>query len=182
MSGSNNATDFGCPEAREAIQVALDADMMEAGKRQLLEAHLAGCADCREHETEMRTIQHALRSLPSPELPDAALQEVWDRTTRAEKTPTQRAWGPGWRNLAAAAAAVLIIAVGGVLQWGGRVPGEPTDEELRRAADEARVVLGLTSQALRKTEQAAFRDVLADEISGALRRVPIEWPEPSSDR
>ena len=181
MSGSNNATDFGCPEAREAIQVALDADMMEAGKRQLLEAHLTACADCREHEAEMRTIQHALRSLSSPELPDAALQEVWDRTTRAEKRPTQRAWGPGWRNLAAAAAAVLIIAVGGVLQWGERVPGEPTDEELRRAADEARVVLGLTSQALRQTEQAAFRDVLADEISGALRRVPIEWPEPVSD-
>ena len=94
MSGSKSATGFGCPEARRAIQVALDADMTEAGERQLLEAHLAECADCREHESEMRTIQHTLRSLPSPELPDAALQEVWDRTTRAEQTPTRRAWGP----------------------------------------------------------------------------------------
>ena len=180
MSGSTNTTEFGCPEAREAIQLALDSDMMEAGERQLLEAHLAGCADCREHESEMRTIQHALRSLSSPELPDAALQEVWDRTTRADETTTRRAWGPGWRNLAAIAAGVLLVAVVGILQWDGRVPGEPTDEELRRAAGEARVVLGLTSRALRKTEQAAFRDVLADEVSGALQRVPIEWPEPDS--
>ena len=179
MSGSKSTTDFGCPEAREAIQVALDADLMEAGERQQLEAHLAECAGCREHEAEMRTIQLALRSLSSSELPDATLREVWDRTTLADETPVPRSWGPGWRNLAAAA--VLIVAIGGILQWGGRVPGEPTDEELRRAADEARVVLGLTSQALRKTEQAAFRDVLADEVSSALRRVPIEWPEPVSD-
>ncbi len=179
MSGSNHTTDFGCPEARRAIQVALDADLMEAVERQRLEAHLAQCVDCREHESEMRTIQQTLRSLPSPELPAAALQEVWDRTTRADQRPTLRAWGPGWRNLAAAA--VLIIAVVGVLRWDGRIPGEPTDEELRRAADEARVVLGLTSQALRKTEQAAFRDVLADEVSVALRRVPIEWPETVSN-
>ncbi len=181
MSGSTNTGEFGCPEAREAIQVALDADMMEAGQRQRLEAHLAKCAGCREHESQMRTIQHALRSLSSPGLSDAALREVWDRTTRADETPAQRSWGPGWRNLAAIAAGVLFVAVIGILQWDGRVPGEPTDEELRRAAAEARVVLGLTSRALRKTEQAAFRDVLADEVSGALQRVPIEWPEPGSD-
>ncbi len=181
MSGSKDVTDFGCPEAREAIQLALDAGLMEAGERQLLDAHLNECADCREHESEMRMIQRALRSLSSPELPDAALQEVWDRTTRAVERPVPRAWGPGWRNLTAAAAAVLIVAVVGVLQWDGRVPGEPTDEELRRAADQARVVLGLTSQALHKTEQAVFRDVLAVEVSGALQRIPIDWPEPDSD-
>ncbi len=178
---SKNTTDFGCPEARRAIQVALDADMMEAGERQLLEAHLAECGDCREHEIEMLAIQRTLRSLPSPALPDAALQEVWDRTTRSYQTATRQSWGPGWRNLAAVAAGVLFVAVVGILQWDERVPGEPTDEELRRAADEARVVLGLTAHALRKTKQVAFRDVLAGEVSEALRRIPIEWPEPVSD-
>ncbi len=176
MSGSGNSADFGCAEARRAIQVALDADLMEAGERQHMEAHLAECADCREHDSEMRAIQHALRSLSPLELPDQALQEVWARTTRAR----QRTWGPSWRNLAAVAAAALIVAVVGFMQWDGQVSGVPTDEELRRAASDARVVLGLTSRALRRTEQVAFRDVLADEVSGALRRVPIEWPEPVS--
>ncbi len=177
MSGSGNSADFGCAEARRAIQVALDADLMEAGERRHMEAHLAECADCREHDSEMRAIQHALRSLSPLELPDQALQEVWVRTTRAGQRPTQRTWGPSWRNLAAVAAAALIVAVVGVMQWDGRVSGVPTDEELRRAASDARVVLGLTSRALRRTEQVAFRDVLADEVSGALRRAPIEWPE-----
>lgn len=166
---------FGCREAHEAIQLALDADMMEAGTRQELDAHLSDCAACREHEAEMRTIQRALRSLPSPELPDAALEQVWDRTTRAKRP--SRTWGPGWRKLAVAAA-VTAVAVVGVLKWDGNVPGEPTETELRRAAHEARAVLGLTSQALRRTEQAAFRDVLVNEVSPALRRVPIDWPEP----
>jgi len=41
-------------------------------------------------------------------------------------------------------------------------------------------VLQLTSRALRRTERAAVQKVLTDEVSQALRRVPISWPEPGA--
>ena len=171
---------FDCAAAQEAIQASLDAELMEAGERQLLDAHLEECAACRDRLAELQAIQRALRGLPSSKLPQAALEEVWEQTTRAPASP-QKSWGPGWRNVAAVAAAVMIVAVVGIVQWDGNAPGGPTDAELRRAAEEARVVLGLTSRAIRKTEQAAFRNVLAGEVSGSLRRVPIDWPDPETN-
>jgi hypothetical protein len=57
---------------------------------------------------------------------------------------------------------------------------EPTEAELAQAAEEARMVFTLTAQALRKAERTATRDVLAGEVSGALRRVPIRWPSPET--
>ncbi len=72
-----------CAAAREAVHVSLDAELMDAGLRQRLEAHLEGCAACREFASEMRAIQGGLRSLPELKLPDDVLERVWDRTTRA---------------------------------------------------------------------------------------------------
>ena len=168
-----------CEQAREAIHDFLDAAAMEAGARQRLDAHLAVCTECRDRRAELATIQSAMRSLPRMALPDGGLRQVWGRTTQAE--PQARGRRRGWRNLAAAAA-VALVAVIGVVQWNGQLPPDPTQTELQRAAAEARAVLGLTSQALRKTEQAAFHGRLAGELSGALQRVPIAWPESSADR
>ncbi len=50
------------------------------------------------------------------------------------------------------------------------------DAELRRAAAESRMVLGLTARAMRRTERLAFDEVLSKDVSGALRRVPVDWP------
>jgi anti-sigma factor RsiW len=165
-----------CSEAREAIHASLDADLMDAVQRRDLEAHLARCAPCREHAAELRRVQDALRSLPELELPEEALERVWQRTTRSSRLPFR----PRLRDLVASAAAVLLVAVVGLWLYEGSAPPGPTDAELERAAREARLVLGVASRALQRSEEVAIRDVLAEEVSPALRRAPIRWPEPSA--
>ena len=165
-----------CADAREAVHATLDTDLVEAGLRQRLERHLSGCAACREFAEELRVIQGGLQVLPELELPDEVLQRVWDRTTRARPV---RFWSRP-RGFAAAAAAVVVLLLGGLWLQREQGPAGPTEQEMRQAASEARMVLQLTSRALRKTEAAAFRDVLTDEVSGALRRAPIRWPERSA--
>jgi anti-sigma factor RsiW len=149
---------------------------MDAGSKQQLEAHLAGCAACREFASEMRVIQDGLRSLPELTLPDDVLDEVWNLTTRARRAPVRvRRW-----HLAAAAAAVLVMVLAGIWLRNGSAPTGPSEAELAQAAREARMVLELTSRALRRTERAVVRDVMTDEVSRALRRVPVQWPERSA--
>ena len=163
-----------CAAAREAIHAALDADLVEAGLRERLAEHLALCESCREIEAELRAIQGALRALPEKRLPDAALEEVWRRTVQAGHPRT------GWARpgrLVAAAAVFVAIVLGGLWLRSASTPAGPSEAELQRAAREARLVLRLASGALRSTERAAFEDVLAKDVSGALRRVPIRWPE-----
>jgi predicted anti-sigma-YlaC factor YlaD len=175
MSGSNG--ELGCAGAREAIHVSLDADLMDAGLKRRLEAHVAGCASCRAFASEMRAIQEGLRNLGELRMPDDVLEEVWVRTTRSRRAPAR-----AWRLRLAAAAAVLVVVMAGLWLRNGSAPTEPTDAELAQAAREARMVLQLTSRALRRAERAAVRDVLTDEVSRALRRVPVQWPEHSAAR
>ena len=164
--------EFDCGAAREAIHAMLDVDLVDAGPRRSLEAHLFGCSECRELAADLRAVQHGLQRLPEAKLPDEVLEEVWLRTVRAGRRPWARP-----RFFAAAAAAALVLALGGLWLRDELAPGRPSDQELERAAREARIVLRLTSEALHKTEHAAFGDVLAGEVSDALRSVPIRWPE-----
>ena len=41
--------------------------------------------------------------------------------------------------------------------------------------------VSLTSEALQRTKAAAVDEVLTDEVSPALRRIPIEWPDSQGD-
>jgi RNA polymerase sigma-70 factor (ECF subfamily) len=163
-----------CDAAREWIHQSLDAELMDAATKQRLDDHLSGCAACRERADELRAVQEGLRSLPELKLPDDALEEVWRRTTRSRRT---RPW-----YLAAAAAAITVLVLGGLWLRNGPQPTGPTDAELEQAAREARLVLQFASRALHRTEQAAFRDILTDEVSTALQRVPIQWPERSAEQ
>jgi len=149
----------------------LDGDMMEAGERQELDRHLEGCPACAEAQAELRTIQVALNELPCPEMPEDVFEEVLQRTSRRpDHTSRFRRWGLDWRA-AAAAAAIAVLA------WTFWPIGtqQPTDEEIERAAREARFVLGLAGNALDRTGKAA-EEVLAGEVSSALQRMPIRLP------
>lgn len=164
-------SEYGCDQAREAIHCRLDADLMDAGKQQQLEAHLRTCEHCRELEQELTAIQGGLRGLPTMQLPDEVLERVFLETDRAPSRPRRPIW-------AAIAAASLVVALGGWWALQQR-PSGPTDAELVRASREARLVLKMASDALKRTERTAFRDVVADELGGALRRAPVEWPDTS---
>jgi len=169
-----------CETARELIHRVLDGELMDAVRREELDEHLGACAECRRARDELGAVQSALRGLPAQPFPDEALQEVWRRTTRSgpvRRVAVGRRW-LDWRP--AAAAAVLALAL--YAAWdAGVVRNEPTAEEVARAAEETRMVLALTARALRDARQVAVKDVLADEVSPALRRVPIRWPGGAND-
>ena len=90
------------------------------------------------------------------------------------------------------AAGVVLAALAGFWIGRGRIePGatdlpvaaaEPTPEELQRAEAEIRLVLNRTAAALRQAERAAVRDVLGGEVSPALRKVPIRWPDTAAQQ
>jgi len=179
MTGSDGKGMLDCEQAREAIHALLDADLVDADVKHAARAHLAGCATCREFEADLRETQTKLRSLPELVLPERAFQEVLDRTVRASRS-NRPAQSSGWRQFAAAAA-VLFVAMLAVWQGRESHPTGPTERELRQAAAEVQMALGLTSGAIRRTQQAAIREVLVDEVSPALKKVPIAWPGQDPD-
>src|SRR6185503_13826064 len=74
-----------CARARAGLQARLDADPAQRVDAAELEAHLAGCADCRAFAHELQEVQDALRAAPLLRFPDEALEAVWDRTVRARQ-------------------------------------------------------------------------------------------------
>jgi anti-sigma factor RsiW len=171
---------WNCEVARRSIHRRLDGESLGAGEQRELDRHLESCADCRESDEDLRAVQDGLRAIPLQTMPDEALQQVLDRTVRAERKRRLHRWGLDWRM---AAAAVVTVGVIGI--WFAFYPhvpqsAEPTEAELAQAAEDARMVFSLTARALRKAERTATREVLAGEVSGALRRVPIRWPSPEA--
>lgn len=189
MNDGNRSSTTDCARALERIHRRLDGEALEPAEARGLEAHLAVCSDCREAAQELEQLQAALRALPSPPFPDAALERVWRRTSRRPLAvrPRLGGWLLDWRAAAVATAAAGLALL---LWWPGVGPDErsappdaargassaPTEQELARAAEEVRLVLGMTARALRRTERTAVDEVLAGKVSTALRRTSIRWP------
>jgi anti-sigma factor RsiW len=187
MSHDDNVRPIDCARAMDAVHRRLDGDVPDTSSGEWLDRHLAGCEACRRAETELRQIQSVLRSMEPEAFPDVALERVWQETTRSP-APSHR---PTRRVLAIAAAAVLAaLSIGlwfalerepATVQRAAAAETAPSDRELDRAAREARLVLGLTASALRRTERVAVRRVLGESVSPAIDRIPIRWPESSDD-
>jgi anti-sigma factor RsiW len=92
-----------CPngELRDRLPDLLHGRLTPEARREI-EAHLAGCLDCREELELLRGVHASLRRAPAVDVGRivAALP--------APRRPTRRVWA-GWR----AAAAVVLIAAGG---------------------------------------------------------------------
>jgi len=85
------------------------SDELAPDAERALEAHLAGCARCRE---EARSLEATLESLVPPEVSAAELQALAAR--RIARIPPRRPhgrWGVGAVLVAAAAAALLTLAI-----------------------------------------------------------------------
>jgi len=163
--------DTACDGFRELIHRTLDGDLIESEPSRILHAHLADCEACREVESELRLIQHALRGLPNLPMPDDAFEEVLDRTSRSRS---------GWRRALdwRAAAAAAIVALGLWSLWALRPPSstEPSRAELEAAAAQVRMVLGLTHDALDRSRETCINELLRGQVSPALQRLPIRLP------
>lgn len=162
----------GCEEVQQAIQERLDG-AIEADGESLIDAHLAGCAPCREFQDGLLAVRQALRSLPRFPMPAEALDGVWSRTVHSKPRRAALDW-----RFAAAAAAVLTLAFLPALLR--PVPEAYSAAELTRAAEDARIVFAVTTHALERTEHAAVDQVLAGRVSPALRRIPVRFPAMSS--
>ena len=92
-----------CERIREAISAQLDGELsdLEAAR---LRAHLERCQDCSEFEASARFATDSLRAAPL------------EAMTRPVALPSRRRISLPVRVPAAAAAAVLMVAVGGVFE------------------------------------------------------------------
>ena len=173
-----------CADTRRVLQELMDGPV-DAETRSGLDAHLAHCAECREARDGYEAVRIGLRSLPRAPFPDDALQEVWSRTVEAEEREARAAlWQPRFGAVAALAASILVVAL--TLVWSNRVPpGEPvpvvvrelSPAQIEQVRREARRVLELTAAALGRTQLTAAERVLEKEVSPAIRKIRIHWPE-----
>ena len=161
----------------ELFHRMLDGDLMEVTDRQGMQAHLAVCSECTEKAGQLREMQDLLRGMAEQPMPDDAMHEVWQRTVRAPGTRSRRRWRD-WRFAAAAAVVVFATWIGVRLY---PIPANPP-ADAERAAREVRMVLQLTANALKRTEEVTFREVFAEQVSPALQKVGIIWPQASRGR
>ncbi len=173
---STTTSPFECAAARRLVHAAADGEIDAAGRTQL-DAHLAGCAECRAFRDEIDELAAALAGLDDPALPDEDLAAVFARTVDAPAASARtairrRRAAPAWAA-AGLAAAALVLAL--LAPHALRSPAEapPSEEELARAAQEIRYVFGLTDQALQASGRAAIGEAVGRGVRPALRRVPV---------
>jgi predicted anti-sigma-YlaC factor YlaD len=159
-----------CVATRKAIHETFDGHMASE-RRAGLERHLAECEACAAFRDELARVETALRELPVVAMPEGALETVWDRTVRAERSgirflPRARIR----RALAAALAAVAAVAA-----WMAHRAAEsgPSPDEIRLARVQLERVLEITGSALGRTRNAALDRVFRREVAPVLRRIPI---------
>lgn len=79
-----------------------------------VEAHLAGCPDCRADLAALRDTTHALANQPSERPADAfwlAQRQAIMRRVRTAPAPTRVQW-PRWQTVGGLAAAMLAVVLG----------------------------------------------------------------------
>jgi hypothetical protein len=189
-----------CARAHRAVHRLLDGERLDAALAAWLERHEEGCAECRAFRADLETIQASLRSWPELELPRPVIDAVRVRNARANEGRSREGRRVDWRPFAAGV--LLTAAAFGAWEWSRRAasPAASTEPEstldlividpervrqdpeyARQIAERAVQVLAQASRALERGERLAVRDVLGD-VSGALERIPMDWPETSGSR
>jgi len=120
-----------CAAAGKQISEYVDVRLNER-KAARLNAHLAKCSECREILKDFQAIAAGARRLETPDPPERVwlrIRSELEKSTvaapvglRVRAEASRRSFwslGPAWRF--AAAAALLLVAVGGGLFWGVRM-------------------------------------------------------------
>ncbi len=108
-----------CRRAEQWILLGPGGELPDR-KRARLEAHLAACARCREYRADLqRLVAAARRGLPAGEPAPRTLAAIRAAARTELAAPTPAAWGwAAWRP-ALAAAAVLLLCLGGWFRLAG---------------------------------------------------------------
>ena len=140
-----------CERTRASISAALDGELSEF-ESLLLRAHLDGCDTCREFEVSAQLSTTALRAAP--------LEQV----TRPLALPSKRRRAVGLRVPSAAAAAVLMVAFGGVFESLQGGAARPSSVAFDNRAD---------AQAIAKRQQQAnFQQLLIRRALFESNQIP----------
>jgi hypothetical protein len=160
----------------ERITALVDGEL-PAAERPAVEAHLAGCAACREARAAEEAVAARLRAAPRPALPPGFAAGVMDRV-RSGQASEERPAGrilPLWPWIAAgaavAAAVLAMVAVGtGGGAAGRQVAGaspaaaeKPVAMEARGDATRERRVAGEEAAGKAKDQGLVARDSVSDE-------------------
>jgi anti-sigma factor RsiW len=92
------------PHLEDALSAYLDDELAPAARREA-EAHLAGCAECREELDEVASARKAIRIMPV----HAARRPILDVASSPARPSPRRAV---WAMVAAAAAATALLLPG----------------------------------------------------------------------
>ncbi len=156
-----------CKQAQKLVSEYVDGNLDERRAAEL-EKHLESCPDCREILKDLRGIVREARSLKTVVPPEAVWQKIsgsLDGARLEEPAPRKsapvvapgRALFPSRRPVWAAAAAALVIALGGLAllrPWSARVPSNLTERDRYTLAklEEAK---GFYQQAIKALSDAA---------------------------
>jgi hypothetical protein len=114
----------------EVLSAYLD-NALEDTERVTVQSHLPACELCREQLQELSFARDALRSLPTPVIPELHRKQLWREINRARRAPATR-----WRALVAVAGTAAAIAAFAGLTMLGSTSGpnvSATGIELRAA-------------------------------------------------
>ena len=161
---------FGCREVEDRLEAFVDGEL-DLAAVSALEAHLAGCPDCREQQRLAVAVREGLRGLPELETPERVLAAV--RRTAVADVARPVIVSPKWAWRTAAAAALVVAAASGVLWWHGAHRPQPSPPpQIAEATAQARLALGYLADISRRAGIEATRTALVSSfLEPALRSV-----------
>src|SRR5436309_2048887 len=151
-----------CAEALDLLEPYLDGDL-PPGEADRVRRHLEACPACAAERALAARIQSELRALPQPDCPPEVIERV-RRAGRGEVVPfPSRERAPRWR-IAAAAAAVIALAVGGGALGVHLQHVQQQQEQVAEATREARLALAYFGKVTRRAGLDVRDEVLEKRL------------------
>jgi mycothiol system anti-sigma-R factor len=117
-----------CKDAARLIEPYLDGEL-DRDEARALEAHVDGCAECREALEALGKLRHAVRTeAPHYAAPDALRERIAQASLPAAAPLRRQRRVPAWWRLAAAC--LVAFVAGGVVTWAAR-PSPANDQVAR---------------------------------------------------
>lgn len=151
----------------------------DAAGRAQIDAHVAGCPDCR-HAWEEMTQALTMVDAAVPEPPDGFERVMWARVQRAiAESPRASAWG--WRQWIPAGALVAAALAGIVMT--GRIPGAPVSPGDAQSSADAAGVEANRQRVLYTALDGHFQqtELLLVELQNASERDELDFERLAAD-
>ena len=131
---------------------------LPASERDAIQAHLAGCEQCREEVHWLATLREQMQKDPLPAVNEMGMARLIKAVRTEEK---QTASGPGWWRGALAAAVLVVIAQFGVItaQWQSETIYRPLGETVEASRIQVRFA--------ETASEAQIRELL-DRVEGQI--------------